>query len=131
MDRVPAVRHSSEFIGMDLGIRAAKAICDRFGGQVLEYSAEGTRGSITLRIPSRRERFAASAARYQAAHTSAAAVAQRTEDLLERARQNSRRNRTLRNSMAERREALRVARMESRRIVNGSAVEVRLSIERP
>ena len=131
MDRVPAVRRSSEFLGMDLGVRAAKAICDRFGGQVLEYSAEGTKGSIKLRIPSRRERFAASATRCQAALTTADAVAQRTEDLLERARRNAQRNRALRNSMAERREALRAARMESRRIVNGSAAEARLSIERP
>ncbi|HEX2150223.1 MAG TPA: hypothetical protein VHI31_08655 [Actinomycetota bacterium] len=121
MDRVPAVRRSSEFIGMDLGVHAAKAICDRFGGQVMGYSAEGTKGSITIRIPSRRERFAASAARYQAARAGAVAVRQRTAEILDRTEQNGRRNRALRNSLAKRREALRAARMESRQILNGSA----------
>lgn len=102
---------------MDLGIRAAKAICDRFGAQVLDYSTEGARGSITLRIPSRRERFAMSAARYEAALTGAAEVRQRTSDVLERAEHHRRTNRALRRSLAEHRRALSAARVDSRRII--------------
>jgi hypothetical protein len=102
---------------MDLGIRAAKAICDRFGAQVVDYSAEGARGSITLHIPSRRERFSMSAARYEAALSAAAEVRQRTSDVMERAEHHRRTNRALRSSLAEHRRALSAARGESRRII--------------
>jgi hypothetical protein len=116
-DGLPVVRHSTDFVAMDLGVRAAKAICDRFGAQVVDYSAEGAKGSITLRIPSRRERFTMSAARYQAALSGAAEVLQRTSDVLERAEHHRRANRALRSSLAEHRRALNEARLESRRII--------------
>lgn len=116
-DWLPVVRRSTDFVAMDLGVRAAKAMCDRFGAQVVEYSAEGARGSITLRIPSRRERFALSAARYEAALSGAAEVRQRTSDVLERAEHHRRTNRALRSSLAEHRRALSAARVESRRII--------------
>lgn len=116
-DGLPVDRQSTDFIAMDLGVRAAKAICDRFGAQVVEYSAEGAKGSITLRIPSRRERFAVSAAKYQAAMSGAAEVRQRTSDALEKAEHHRRSNRALRSSLAEHRRALSEARVESRRLI--------------
>jgi hypothetical protein len=116
-DGSPVARRSSDFVAMDLGIRAAKAICDRFGAQVVDYSAEGARGSITLHIPSRRERFAMSAARYEAALSAASQVLQRTSDVMERAEHHRSTNRALRTSLAEHRRALSAARAESRRII--------------
>ena len=121
-DGLPVVRRPKDFVAMDLGVRAAKAICDRFGAQVVDYSAEGAKGSITLRIPSRRERFAMSADRYQAALTGAAEVRQRTSDVLEKAEQHRRTNRALRRSLAEQRRALSAARVESRRIIEALSV---------
>lgn len=107
---------------MDLGVRAAKAICDRFGAQIVDYSAEGTKGSITLRVPSRRDRFSMSAERYQAARAGATAVRERSVEVLERAEKFRQTNRALRVSLAEHRQSLTFARMESRRIVGGRAV---------
>lgn len=114
---LPVVRQPRDFASIDLGIRAAKAICDRFGGQVIDYSSEGAKGSITLRIPSRRERFALSAAIYQDSRSCAAEVRQRTLDALARAEHNRRTNRELRSSLAEQRRALSAARVESRRLI--------------
>lgn len=116
-DGLPIIRQSKDFVAMDLGVRAAKAICDRFGAQVVDYSAEGPKGSITLRIPSRRERFAISTERYQAALTGSAEVRQRTSDVLEKAEHHRLTNRALRRSLAEHRRALSAARVESRRII--------------
>lgn len=116
-DGLPVARRSTDFVAMDLGVRAAKAICDRFGAQVVDYTAEGTKGSITLRIPSRRERFAMSAARYQAALSGAAEVRRKTSDVLAKAEHHRRTNRALRSSLAEHRRALSAARVESRRII--------------
>lgn len=117
-DAFQAPRHPGDFIAMDLGIRAAKAICDRFGAQVVDYTAEGNKGSITLRIPSRRERFAISAARYQTALSGAAEARARTLEVLERAEHHRLTNRALRSALAEQRRALGAARTESRRIVD-------------
>lgn len=116
-DGLSVPRRSTDFVSMDLGVRAAKAICDRFGAQVVDYSAEGAKGSITLRIPSRRERFAMSAARYEAALTGAAEVRQKTSDVLQKAEHHRRTNRALRISLAEHRRALSAARVESRKII--------------
>ena len=121
MDRVPTQRPSGDFVSMDVGVRAAKAICDRFGAQVVDYTAQGSRGSVTLRIPSRRERFAMSMERYQAALVGAAEVRQQTARALEIAEQRRQTNRALRSSLAELRQSLQAARMESLNIVRDSS----------
>jgi hypothetical protein len=121
MDRVPAQRRSSDFVSMDIGVRAAKAVCDRFGAEVVDYTAQGSKGSITLRIPSRRERFAMSMERYQAALVGAAEVRQQTARALEIAEQRRQTNRALRSSLAELRRSLQEARIESLEIVRGSS----------
>ena len=122
MGRVPAVRSRSEFIGMDLGVRAAKASATgrRAGHRVFGRRHQGLHHSTYPLSAGAVRRIRGE---HQAARAGAGAVRQRTADLLERSEENGRRNRALRKSMAERREALRAARMESRRIVSGSAVE--------
>jgi hypothetical protein len=120
MDRVPAQRRSSDFVSMDIGVLAAKAVCDRFGAEVVDYSAQGSKGWISLRVPSRRERFAMSMERYQAALLGAARVRQETTRALETAQQSRQRNRALRNSLAELRQSLQTARMESVTLVRGA-----------
>ncbi len=117
MERGAAPRSPQDFAPMDLGVRAARAICDRFGAQVVDYTAEGARGSITLRVPSRKERFYMSAEKYQAALSGAAAVREQTAEVLERAESYRQANQALRASLAEHRQSLMSARMESRRIV--------------
>jgi DNA-binding XRE family transcriptional regulator len=117
VERTPAPRRSAEFVPLDFGVRAAKAVCDRFGAQVVDYTASGLKGSITLRIPSRRERFAMSMERYQAALAGAAEVRRQTVRALEVAEQRRQANRALRRSLAELRQSLQEARMESLSIV--------------
>jgi hypothetical protein len=107
---------------MDFGVRAAKAVCDRFGAQVVDYTVSGSKGSLTLRIPSRRERFAMSMERYQTALVGAAEVRQQTARALEIAEQHRQTNRALRSSLAELRQSLQAARMESLNIVRGTSL---------
>ncbi len=119
MEHLPTSRRPADFLAMDLGMKTAKALCDRLGAQVVDYTAEGPKGSITLRLPSRRERFAASLERYQAAREVAAEVLRQTAELMESAERSRRTNRALRISLSELRQSLQTARQESRRIVDG------------
>lgn len=119
MEPMPAPRRPADFLAMDLGVKTAKALCDRFGAQVVDYTAEGSKGSITLRLPSRRERFAASLERYQAARDGIAEVRRHTAEVMESAERHRRTNRALRISLSELRQSLQAARLESRRIVDG------------
>lgn len=42
---------------IELGIYAAKELCQRMNGEVIDYDADETRTCIRIRIPSRAERF--------------------------------------------------------------------------
>lgn len=116
MDRLPRHRQAADFVPMDLGVRAARALGDRFGAKVLDYANDGRRASITLRMPSRRELYSRSMERSRAAMAAAMHVRERTADTLERTEQNRRRNHRLRTSSSEVRASLEAARLESRRI---------------
>lgn len=117
MDPLSSPRRPSEFLAMDLGIKAAKVLCDRFGAQIVDYSSENSRGSITLRLPSRRERFAASRERYLVAVSGASEIRKQNAELLASAEDNRAKNRALRTSLAEHRRSMQAARRESQTIV--------------
>ncbi|HVL52015.1 MAG TPA: hypothetical protein VM754_11000 [Actinomycetota bacterium] len=114
-------RQPGEFAAADLGVRAAKAICDRFGAQVTDYSAHGRRSSITLRMPSRRELFHRSIQRSEAVLSEAEMVRRRTADVLMKNEANRRVNSMLRRSVSDVIQTARQTRLESRSIVAGSS----------
>ncbi len=117
MDNFSSPRRRSDFVAMDLGIKAAKVLCDRFGAQIVDYSSDNSKGSITLRLPSRRERFAASRERYEVAVTGASEIRRQNAELLASAEENRVKNRALRTSLAELRRSMHAARRESQTIV--------------
>jgi len=114
-------RRAGEFAPADLGVRAAKAICDRFGAQVTDYAADGRRSSITLRMPSRRELFHRSIQRSEAVLSEAEMVRRRTADVLMKNEANRRVNSMLRRSVSDVIQTARQTRLESRSIVGGSS----------
>lgn len=110
-------RHKSEFAAMDLGIRAAKAICDRFGAQVTDYAAQGQQASVTLRIPSRREIFHRSIEKSKVAMEEAERAKRRSQEAVARIEENRRANQALRSSLSDMSRRLWATRLESRSIL--------------
>jgi hypothetical protein len=119
VERLPRQRQAGDFLPMDLGLRAARALSDRFGAQVLDYASEGRRSSITLRLPSRRELLSLSIERSKSAVAAALSARERLAVTVQSTEENRRRNHRLRTSLSEVRASLEAARLESRSIREG------------
>lgn len=119
MELTPRPRQAADFLPVDLGVRAARALSDRYGAQVLNYGSDGRRCSLTLRIPSRRELFYQSIERSRSAVAEAMSNRERIAGTMQKTEENRRRNHRLRTSLSEVRASLEAARMESRRIREG------------
>lgn len=114
-------RGSKDFVPADLGVRATRALCDRFGAQVTEYSADGTRSSVTVRLPSRRELLQRSMARARITVAAATAARRRAAANLEASELARTSNLALREALTETRSALTETRGESKRILSLAA----------
>ena len=119
MERLPHQRQAGDFLAVDLGFRAARALSDRFAAQVVGYATEGRRSSIALRLPSRRELFSISIDRSKSAVAAASSARERLALTLQSTEENRRQNHRLRTSLSEVRASLEAGRLESRSIREG------------